>query len=168
MGIIYSLLGWKSVEEEDPVTGLTPRQIRLVKESWAVASKDRGKLGAAIMMGLFEKHPEYKQLFPFRDVPKEELKNDLKFKVHCSTVIYGFDQIIENLTHTDILLAILEKMAMNHIERKAPPEGFINIQGPIEDVLRTVTNDETFAAWSKLLTVAMTYTRDKMIEKKPN
>lgn len=50
MGIIYSLLGWSSAKEEpDPILGLTPQQITLVKISWTRAMVNKTDLGSGIM-----------------------------------------------------------------------------------------------------------------------
>ncbi|XP_044760112.1 globin-1-like isoform X2 [Coccinella septempunctata] len=169
MGIIYSLLGWSASEDEpDPILGLTPREIKRVKVSWARATADPTKLGANVMMSLFDKYPEYKKLFPFKDVPDEELKNNMKFKVHCSSVVYNLNQIIDSLDNSELVLGMLDKLATNHIKHNAPHEGFLNIQGIIEDVLRPLNNDEEMKIWSKLLTVAMNYASNKMVEEKKN
>lgn len=74
---------------------------------------------------LFEEYPEYKQLFPFGDVADDELKENMKFKVHCSTVVYSLGQIVDHLDNSELVLAMLDKLALNHIKHKAPPKGFL-------------------------------------------
>ncbi|KAL3273258.1 hypothetical protein HHI36_014712 [Cryptolaemus montrouzieri] len=163
MGIIFSFLGWTvSDGNPDAITGLTETENRLIETSWAKIMESPLENGMAIMQSFLEKYPNYMKLFPFKHVPMDELKDNSRFKVHCTTVMYHISQLVNNLRDGKLLIAILDKLAANHKKLQVPPQGYDDIKGVILDILEAKVSLTAIQAWRKLLDLAMTHVRDQL------
>ncbi|GAV06342.1 hypothetical protein RvY_16351-2 [Ramazzottius varieornatus] len=78
-----------SMEEINPVTGLTTRERLLVQRSWQELLKlGRSTVGIEIFDRYFTMFPQYIQAFKkFRDIPVEKLKSHPRLKAHGTTVL---------------------------------------------------------------------------------
>ncbi|KAK9887743.1 hypothetical protein WA026_000059 [Henosepilachna vigintioctopunctata] len=137
MGSFFSLLGGRG-GTPDPVTGLTTRENKLIQNSYSKLMENAIESGMAIMIKLFEKHPQYKKLFPFRDVPDDKLKDSASFKVHCSRIMYNLREVVDNLDDGELVVAMLDKIATNHKKHKAPAQGFHDIKVVIADIISSL------------------------------
>ena len=72
----------------------------------------------------FDKFPEEKLHFPFKDVPKEELKGSKKFQAHCNSVMTNVDALIANLNDGELLVNLLEKLGKSHKRHQLKPPSF--------------------------------------------
>lgn len=66
---------------------------------------------------LFQHEPGYQKLFPFRDVPKDQLKENKRFLAHCNSFMYGFSSLVDNVGDADILIELLKKQGEAHKPR---------------------------------------------------
>lgn len=156
MGIVVSYIFPANngrTDDPDPVTGLTSREKFLVKSTWAKVMKDPAESGTVVLTMLFERHPEYVQLFPFKDVPPTEFKTNTRFRAHANSVMYALSSIVDALNDNDLLVQILLKTGSSHIPRKVTKDGFNHLKEVILDVFSTFSKEEV-AAWKKTLDVA--------------
>lgn len=73
---------------------------------------------------LFDTHPAYLQLFPFKDVPRNELPANKRYQAHCNAVIHGFSSIIDALDDNELIVVILTKIADSHVPRSVGESEF--------------------------------------------
>lgn len=73
---------------------------------------------------LFAKYPEYKQLFPFRDIPYDQLRDNNRFKAHCISLIYAFTSIVDSVESPALLEQLLAKQGTNHVPRNVPDRAY--------------------------------------------
>lgn len=77
-----------------------------------------------IIFSLFETNPEYQQLFPFRDIPRKQLKENGCFQAHCVSVMYALSSIIDNVDNAPMMTQLLVKQAANHVTRNVPHQAY--------------------------------------------
>lgn len=140
-------------DDPDPVTGLTSRERYLVQSSWAKVMKDPTNMGVLLLKMFLGSHPQYIQLFPFRDIPADQLTEHVKFRAHANNVIYAFSAYIDALNDTDLLIQLLQKTGSSHIKHSAPKEGFIHLKEVLLQLFSSLRPEEV-AAWKKTLDVA--------------
>ncbi|KAF4521172.1 hypothetical protein B566_EDAN010634 [Ephemera danica] len=113
-------------DEPEPATGLTPRQKRAVVDTWALVQPDLKATGIAVLIALFEAHPEHQRLFSaFRDVPLSELRGSKRFAAHASSVMHAIASLVDTLEDdTEVLVELLTKIGVNHAKHSVPPHAF--------------------------------------------
>jgi hypothetical protein len=72
----------------------------------------------------FDKFPEEKKHFPFKDVPKEELRKSKKFHAHCNNVMTALDAIVFNIADGELIVNLLEKLGRSHNRHGIKPSSF--------------------------------------------
>ncbi|KAJ8936923.1 hypothetical protein NQ314_012128 [Rhamnusium bicolor] len=159
MGMIYSLLGYATqgrTDDPDPVTGLTSRDKYLIANSYLKVRKNPTESGVALLNTLFKNHPEYLQLFPFRDVPIKDLPENKRYQAHGNSIIYSFSSIIDALDQNDLLVTILTKIGESHVPRKATEKAFMDLKDSLIELFSPIFNEEEMTAWGKALDVSFT------------
>ncbi|XP_019758972.1 uncharacterized protein LOC109536931 [Dendroctonus ponderosae] len=158
MGIITSYFGRELERDDDPdpKTGLTSRDISVLKTTWKRITERGGTLeiGIAIFTNLFEKHPEYQQLFPFKNLRREELKTSNKFRAHCISVMYALTCIVENVSEPLILEQLLIKQSTSHVLRNVPDQAYWDIKTVILSIVASSMNPSEVFVWEKFLKFA--------------
>lgn len=146
---------WKStqIEYADPDTKLTPSDVRIIKSTWRKLMQNTTQTGSLIFLTLFDKYPQYHQLFTFRDVPINELKDNKRFHAHCNNLMYGFAAIVDNLGEKDIVVELLVKQGQNHKERKVPEKAYWELKDVLLEIFKDKVkfNKEAIFAWDKCL-----------------
>lgn len=122
MGSIVS--SFNTSNTPDPVTGLTIKEQKMVQNSWALVQKDPVKNGVELFMLFFKNHPEYQELFPFRDVPFDELKEHKLVQIHATSVMYALNAIVNSLDNSEVLVNLLVKNGLSHGEKGVPEQGY--------------------------------------------
>uniref|UniRef100_A0A6P7GBR7 Neuroglobin-like n=1 Tax=Diabrotica virgifera virgifera TaxID=50390 RepID=A0A6P7GBR7_DIAVI len=105
------------IDDANPVTGLTSRDIYLITNSWNKVISQPTENGIKFFMRLFEIAPKHKLTFPFKDVPTEDLPSNKKFHAHVNSVMYSISSIVNSLNDVDTLAAIIDKIGRNHARR---------------------------------------------------
>ncbi|XP_060521326.1 globin-2 A chain-like isoform X1 [Cylas formicarius] len=157
MGLITSLI-WRNngrTDDPDPDTGLTSRDRYLLKSTWQKLSKDSAATGIQIFLNLFEKEPKYHDLFPFRDIPWEDLPSCNRFKAHCVTLMYAFSSIIGNIEQPHLLRALLVKQAVAHVPRKVPDKAYWQLKEVLMEMFKPIMTNEELATWNKFLDLGL-------------
>nr|XP_023030515.1 extracellular globin-E1-like isoform X1 [Leptinotarsa decemlineata] len=158
MGFVWSALGFKNTgrtDDPDPVTGLTSRDRYLVKSSYEAVRKNPVESGVSLLNLLFKNHPEALQLFPFKDIPLDELPKNRKYQAHCNSVIYGFSAIVDAIDDVELLVPILNKVGESHQPRKVNEESFLQLKDTIIELFSTFMTPLEIASWKKTLDVAI-------------
>ncbi|XP_060522147.1 uncharacterized protein LOC132699447 isoform X2 [Cylas formicarius] len=154
MGAVGSLLWETDVrsDDPDPVTGLTSKDRRFISSTWNKLNQNSAESGIAIFMALFMKYPNYQKLFPFRDIPRDELPKNKRFRAHCISLMYAFTAIVNNVGDTELLQELLSKQGVAHV-----PRGVQEMSYWLKEVLMelfggSMTADE-LQSWNKFLDV---------------
>ncbi|XP_030754337.1 non-symbiotic hemoglobin 1 isoform X1 [Sitophilus oryzae] len=159
MGIVASNF-WDTgrTDDADPVTGLTSRDVYLITKTWKTLSDGDAtvKTGMEMFLKLFEKNPQYQQLFPFRDTPKEELTSNNRFRAHCISVIYAFTSIIANITNVLLLNELLKKQGAAHVPRGVPVHAYSELKDVLMELFSKQMNKEELTSWDKFLKFGFT------------
>ncbi|XP_050299036.1 globin-2B isoform X3 [Anthonomus grandis grandis] len=156
MGVILSFFWHDTGRTDDPdrTTGLTSRDRHLLKTTWKTLSngEENLKTGMAIFMTLFKVHPEYQQLFPFRNVPYNQLESNNRFKAHCISLMYAFTSIMENLDNVELLEQLLGKQGVAHVSRKVPERAYWDLKEVLMQLFqKSGMSSEELEAWNKFL-----------------
>ncbi|KAL1494038.1 hypothetical protein ABEB36_009704 [Hypothenemus hampei] len=153
MGNIISYLwGYSGRNDDpDPDTNLTTRDKIILKTTWKKLTNGKANLqiGMALFLNLFQKHPEYHQLFPFRDLPLDQLPENDRFKAHCITLMYAFSSIIENIDNVQMLEQLLAKQGVNHVSRNVPNKAYLELKEVLMDLFGKSLNELELATWKK-------------------
>ncbi|XP_019623121.1 PREDICTED: cytoglobin-2-like isoform X2 [Branchiostoma belcheri] len=130
------LFSWwvKQIETPNDVTGLTPTQSRLVKESWKTFLSKKRENGFVIFRVLFTDYPITKKLFKGVEqmdmaVPGQ-LENSISLRAHVTRFMHSFDTYMECLDEPEDLKQLLYDTGKGHLRHNIKPEYF--------DVLETV------------------------------
>ncbi|XP_024943521.1 cytoglobin-1 [Cephus cinctus] len=146
----------------NPDTGLTGKQKKIIQSTWITISKDSATSGAAIMLALLKKYPEYQKLFTaFSNIPIDDLKNNPKFRAHGSGIINALSSAINSLDDSELLAAKLTMLGERHATRGQTKEQFNDLKPIILEVLKeslgSKFTSEVSEAWSKLIDGAYTF-----------
>ncbi|XP_035673550.1 cytoglobin-2-like isoform X1 [Branchiostoma floridae] len=130
------LFSWwvKQIETPSDVTGLTPTQSRLVKESWKMFLSKKRENGFVIFRVLFTDYPVTRKLFKGveqldLDAPGQ-LESSITLRAHVTRFMHSFDTYMESLDDPEDLKQLLYDTGKSHLIHDIKPEYF--------DVLETV------------------------------
>ena len=120
---------------------MTPKQVALVRSSWAqVAAMDPEIVGSIFYNRLFETAPEIRPMF-HRPIPEQSRK-----------LLTIMDHIIEKLDAMDEIVENIVKLARRHDEYGVKPEHFVNVGEALlwalEKSLGNKWNKELKEAWT--------------------
>nr|P25165.2 RecName: Full=Globin, minor [Anadara trapezia]AAA72395.1 unnamed protein product [Anadara trapezia] len=128
----------------------------LLRLSWGVLSDDMEGTGLMLMANLFNMSPESRLKFG-RLGHLSTGRDNSKLRGHSITLMYALKNFVDALDDVDRLKCVVEKFAVNHINRQISAEEFGKIVGPFRAVLRIRMGDyfdeEIVAAWAALIAV---------------
>ncbi|KAG7189407.1 hypothetical protein KM043_017112 [Ampulex compressa] len=160
MGSVASyFLGHTDENVLDSATGLTGRQKRLVRETWAVFRGKPVDTGVAILTRYFEKHPKYQQEFDaFKSIPLNELPRNRKFQAHCQSIIVTLSNAFDALDDVPLMEATLLLVGERHGKRGQGRQEFMDLKEVIMEVLKSQLgakfNSEVEESWDKTIDAA--------------
>ncbi|KAK0085935.1 hypothetical protein PV325_004229 [Microctonus aethiopoides] len=175
MGGVVSYLFFNNSRENivDPKTGLTLKQMKLMKQTWdEFARPNFIGIGVNAMLRQAEyssAHPEIKNIFPdFKDIPQCELTNNKKFHAHCQMIMSTVNNAVDAFLANDIELftAILIMTGERHAKRamgKLNSRYFEYVKHPLLDALRQYMKSKWTDQVSGLWTNAVTMMIDVII-----
>ncbi|XP_045476107.1 globin-like [Harmonia axyridis] len=158
---------WYFGEDQiDPLTGMTDSEKGSIRSSWKYMMKDPIKYGSMILQNFFQKHPEYLEFFPFKDVTIEELTSNKKFLVYLNFMMYTLDAIVDNLRlDPAVMKAILRKLGVNHLKSNVGVvEPFWDLRDMILDYIRPLVNRNTYEAWAKFSNMTMHHITSAIVD----
>ncbi|KAK8777973.1 hypothetical protein V5799_020685, partial [Amblyomma americanum] len=87
----------RSGELRDEQTGLTEREMKLIKDTWHSLCEQNRVL---LFLSLFVKHPEYPPMSEnFRCKHVAQLKDDPAFRAHGCAIGYHLSSMVDSLGH---------------------------------------------------------------------
>lgn len=127
-----------------------------LRRSWGMLSADIESTGLMLMGNLFALRPDTKSYFTrLGDVQKG--KGNSKLRGHAITLTYALNNFVDSLDDPPRLKCVVEKFAVNHINRKISAEAFGAINEPMKETLKarmgSYYSDECAAAWAALVAV---------------
>ncbi|KAK8786863.1 hypothetical protein V5799_023360 [Amblyomma americanum] len=149
----------KPPEEEDPRTGLTHTECRLLRQTWHYYCLENRDYGVLIFTSFFVKSPESLSLFPrFCNRPVGQLTNDPQFRAHAFAVGTQLTSMVDNTQDPVLLEKLIRKNAMEHTERRGVmPDHFRILGKTVIEVLHAMNerrmNKAAVLAWEKLFVV---------------
>ncbi|XP_064487703.1 globin-like [Ornithodoros turicata] len=168
-------LGGASKDIPDERTGLTRREIAVIRDTWAYFCRDLPGNSLAIFYTFFKRHPDYIKTF---SLPEEEASFEKIFKgtfltSHAIAVAYQLCATVDVLEDTDLLVALVRKNAHNHIHKRGVElVQFQNMYIVIRDVLYEKLDrkrtPKAMQAWDKMLTFQANVTRTIFNEERPS
>ncbi|CAH1285482.1 unnamed protein product [Diabrotica balteata] len=165
MGIIWSAFGVTNTgrtDDADSTTGLTSRDKYLIKTSWAGVMKSPTDNGVALLLLLFKNFPETKTVFPFKDIPNDELAKNVRFRAHCNSVVYAVSSMVDAIDDTSLLVGILEKVGRDHKRRSIPQKYFEGLQETMVELFSTFMKTNEINSWNKALNVIFKVIADNL------
>ncbi|XP_076273075.1 globin 1 isoform X2 [Rhynchophorus ferrugineus] len=156
MGTVVSYITTNTgrTDDPDPTTGLTSRDKYLVRTSWARIMKNATDSGVALLLLFFKKYPQHKELFPFKDVPHDELSTNKRFRAHASSVVFALASIVDALNDNDLLVQLLIKTGSTHKPRDVTADGFKHLNEVTIELFSSIMKPDEVEAWKKTLGVA--------------
>ncbi|XP_033183838.1 globin-like [Bombus vosnesenskii] len=142
----------------DPKLGLTNKEKRIVRETWAVLRANSVKVGVDIMISYFKRFPQHHRAFPpFKDIPADDLLDNKKFHAHCQGIMSTLNDAIDALDDIDLVDAILHTTGKRHGRRGQGRQEFIDLKGVVMDAMRGAFGSkfttEVEVAWDKAIDV---------------
>lgn len=138
-------------------TGLSPREVKLVQDSWHAFCRDNREYGVVLFLSMFVKHPEYLRLFPnYRGKPMGTLKDDPVFRAHGCAIGFHLTSMVDSLNDPDIFEVLARKNGARHLKFKSvTPAHFEGMGACLLGALRAkkeLMTPDAVEAWGKFLT----------------
>ncbi|XP_039181056.1 neuroglobin-like [Crotalus tigris] len=135
---------------------LSQAQKEWIRESWNILHKNIARVGIIVFIGLFETHPECKDVFfLFRDVDDlQQLKMSKELQAHGLRVMSFIEKSVARLDQEPKLEALAFQLGKNHFHYKAPPNYYEYIGIQFIQAVRPILKDdwtlEVEKAWQGL------------------
>ncbi|KAM3829948.1 neuroglobin-like [Vipera latastei] len=135
---------------------LSQAQKERIRESWNILHKNIARVGIIVFIGLFETHPECKDVFfLFRDVDDlQQLKMSKELQAHGLRVMSFIEKSVARLDQEPKLEALAFELGKNHFHYKAPPNYYEYIGIQFIQAVRPILKDdwtlEVEKAWQGL------------------
>ena len=110
-----------------------------VLESMKIVSEDLHGVGMDFFVGIFQKYPEIKQLFPFgmdiEDMTVEEIRNCKRLQLHAYKVMETLASVVGGLQDFQALIPALRELGLRHITWGILPEHYDMIFDTLIDTI---------------------------------
>lgn len=140
----------------DSQTGLTPKDRKLVRETWHSFSKSDSDYAMHVLQWLFVQNPDFLHVFPrFKGKQVISLPDDAEFRAHSTNICNHFTSMIDCLDDAQLLESLIRKNARAHTERPGvEPDHFRVFGNCVIDLLALKLENnmtpDAVAAWEKL------------------
>ncbi|KAJ7988105.1 hypothetical protein DPEC_G00320170 [Dallia pectoralis] len=144
------------VKDEAPIVHLTVEHKGLIKDTWKVIQENIAKVGIIMFVGLFETHPECKDVFfLFRDVEDlERLRNSKELKTHGLRIMHFIEKSVARLDQTERLDQMILDLGRSHYRYNAPPKYYMYVGTEfiraVQPILKERWTHEVEEAWKTL------------------
>ncbi|XP_076315683.1 neuroglobin-like [Tachypleus tridentatus] len=132
---------------------LTPRQMKLVRETWTLLSVDMTATGIFIFNRFLTEYPELCHLFPFVDIANDGryVWEDQGLQRHALGVMQAIEGAVNNLENTQLLSTILfdlgQKHARYNVQEPMLDKLWRSLRGSLKEALQEKMTDEVEHAW---------------------
>ncbi|KAL0965077.1 hypothetical protein UPYG_G00276480 [Umbra pygmaea] len=140
-GLVPKQVG--DVKDDVPVVHLTVEHKEIIKDTWKVIQENIAKVGIIMFVGLFETHPECKDVFfLFRNVEDlEMLRNSKELQTHGLRVMHFIEKSVARLHQTDRLDQMLLDLGKSHYRYNAPPKYFLYVGAEFSRAVQPILRD---------------------------
>ncbi|CAG9538432.1 unnamed protein product [Cercopithifilaria johnstoni] len=132
----YNKSNAKKIDSEfnDPRIPLTRKQKFVLIKNWKGIERDVTTAGIEMFLKMLAEHPEYYDLFKFRNIAnttKENQANDERLSAHGAAVMKFIGKAISQIENADEFFMLLEVNGKQHAYRGAfKPEMFWEMENP--------------------------------------
>ncbi|XP_074598510.1 globin 1 [Brevipalpus obovatus] len=146
----------EKVQDDD--SSLNEEDKKIVKSIWNHVQKDPTNAAIKLFIRFFNDNPSYVQLFSFRDLSLEQLKESKKLKAHASSVVYAISSIVDNLDDMDCCAELITRINSRHTSRGVTTEMYHNLaKSTVAFLKEFVGSDEMNVkaekAWGKVFAI---------------
>ncbi|XP_045162812.1 cytoglobin-1-like isoform X3 [Mercenaria mercenaria] len=157
----------KAFNPNEPAPLVTPYEVKILKEMWAVIKDDISKVGVITFVSLFETHPEVQNVFmSFRTKNTSDLEYNHILRAHALRVMGTVDKCIYRLDNRDKLRDLMMDLGIRHQNYSVKIE-YIDLMGPqfissIKPHLENMWTEEHERAWENLFQLMCYYMKKGM------
>jgi len=158
MSYVWPSAAPSSLDQVDPVTGLSQREKQDVRQIWDLVSQDLEGAGIGFFTAFFTTHPEYQSKFrAFAKVPIENLKDNRSFLMHAMNVMNSITSIVDTLDNPESLVDDLKQIGLNHRKRPIEAIHFHNLAAVLlaflQSALGSAFTEQAQKSWNKAMGV---------------
>jgi len=131
---VYDFIAEHMIEGLGDSTDLTAHQKDNIRDAFATFQHDLTKYGADTFIYLITEHPDLKAVFPWGDIPNDQLRGNPVFQHHIESVFKGLAVAVDHLDNLKSTASYYVHLGQSHITRGANDAAFAAV---IESVLHT-------------------------------
>ncbi|KAM3964509.1 globin 1 isoform 2-T2 [Aphomia sociella] len=153
MGAWLSYLWWGGDPDlQNPLSGLTRREVYAVQRSWAPVYADPVNNGTELLKRFFRAYPDAKDFFKMlKNVNEDEFSENIQFKAHVISLMTSLNMAVVNLNQPEIVAAMMVKLGESHKRRQIKEKNFHDLKDVIVKMFIEVLklDNTTLGAWGK-------------------
>ena len=111
---VYSSQEYSPVHMSCEVFSLSHRQKNLLRSTWKIINREPNIVGKRVFLGIFDKAPEVKELFPFRSVWGDDLLGHPQFQAHASRFMLAVESAIANMDNLTNYGRVMTELGCMH------------------------------------------------------
>ncbi|RWS04272.1 Globin-like protein [Dinothrombium tinctorium] len=140
----------------DVMAHLEEEEKKIIREIWKRVRANMNVYASELFLRLFNAHPTYLDMFPsLRDIPRSELKGNIKLIAHGAQVIYTLSAVVNEIENIDVANELLLKIARSHYKRRVMRKMFEHLGEAmlsllIENLNDKVMNKKAIDVWNKV------------------
>ncbi|XP_013199698.1 uncharacterized globin-like protein aq_211 isoform X2 [Amyelois transitella] len=154
MTAIFNYVWWGGdPEERDSATGLSRRDVHLIKKTWLLLYANPVKNGMELFVKLFRAVPETQDFFAtIKGLPEERLVVKNQFKAHVLNFMSHLNLAVTNLNQPEIVVPLMYKLGKSH--RNIRREHFDTLTQILLGTLRESLHagNDVIEAWTRFMT----------------
>nr|AKU74647.1 GbX2 [Callorhinchus milii] len=125
-----------------PLT-LSVEQKDLVRQSWERLHQDIARVGIVLFIGLFETHPECKEVFfRFRDIELQQLKTRKELQSHGLRVMSFIEKSVARLGQEEKLEQLIFDLGRSHQRYNVDPKYYEFVGKEFIDAVKPILKEE--------------------------
>ena len=135
----------------------TQKEKEIILETWGNVNNNKVEKGVQIFLKIFEKKPDAKQLFPFRDLTGDDLTSNTTFRLHARRFMDAIQNTVEHLDALDVscgpTLILLGKrhVWIKELKSAGYMEAFVeSVASVFEKELPNNSGTEVYDTWRKV------------------
>ena len=149
-----------------PSEPLTKDQKQAIRSCWEVMAINKENMARQIYLRVFERRPEVKDLFAFREAWGDELITDPEFRSHILGFMAAIQKGVEDLDNLDLTYApFLQRLGAKHTRTSGfNAENFSEFENAILHILRRELSNEYNMEKEEAWKLFLKYIIDTMCE----
>ncbi|XP_064781752.1 neuroglobin-like [Oncorhynchus masou masou] len=171
-GLVPKQVG--DVIDDVPIVQLTDEHREIIKETWKVIQENIAKVGIIMFVGLFETHPECKDVFfLFRDVEDlERLRNNKELQTHGLRIMHFIEKSVARLNQMERLDQLILDLGKSHYRYNSPPKYYMYVGAEfiraVQPILKDNWTSEVEEAWKTLFLYITSIMKQGYVEEEKN